>query len=81
VRVAVAAAVSGRAGPHFCRRIDESDVDVVNLHLLVSGDAATVPVIDNGLLFAEPLALPGGHRMHLSDHVALTARIGLPPTR
>jgi exonuclease III len=50
-------------------------------YLLVSGDAARFPVIDNGLLFAEPLTLPDGRRMYLSDHVALTARIGLPPTR
>ena len=50
-------------------------------YLLVSGDAVRFPVIDTGLLFAEPLALPGGRRMYLSDHVALTARIGLPPMR
>jgi endonuclease/exonuclease/phosphatase family metal-dependent hydrolase len=50
-------------------------------YLLVSGDAARFPVIDNGLLFAEPLTLPAGRRMYLSDHVALTARIGLPPVR
>jgi exonuclease III len=47
-------------------------------YLLVSGDASTCPVIHNGLLFAEPLTLQGGRSMYLSDHVALTARIGLP---
>jgi exonuclease III len=47
-------------------------------YLLVSGDPARFPVLDSGLLFAEPLALPDGRRMYLSDHVALTARIGLP---
>jgi exonuclease III len=46
-------------------------------YLLVAGDAARFPVLDSGLLFAEPLALPDGRRMYLSDHVALTARIGL----
>jgi endonuclease/exonuclease/phosphatase family metal-dependent hydrolase len=48
-------------------------------YLLVSGDVEQTPVIDSALLFAEPLALPDGSRIYLSDHVALTARIGLPP--
>lgn len=52
----------GRRG----RRID---------YLLVCGDATAFPVTGNGLLFDEPLALPGGGRIYLSDHVALTARI------
>src|SRR5204863_397822 len=102
---------------HFCRHIDESDIDVVNLQevwgrralavirarlpsypfvawrrgtagqpagglvtfsrLPVDGDPARFPVIDSGLLFTEPLALPDGRRMYLSDHVALTTRIAL----
>jgi exonuclease III len=47
-------------------------------YLLVRGDAARYPVTGSGLLFAEPLDLPGGRRMYLSDHVALTAQVGLP---
>lgn len=50
-------------------------------YLLVRGDATMFPVTDNGLLFDQPLALPDGRRLYLSDHVALTARIGLPPKR
>ena len=46
-------------------------------YVLVSGDETRFPVIDSGLLFTEPLTLPGGRRMYLSDHVALTARVGL----
>jgi len=48
-------------------------------YLLVHGDTATSAVIDSELLFVEPLALPDGRRMYLSDHVALTARIASPP--
>ncbi len=50
-------------------------------YVLVSGDEERFPVIDSGLLFAEPLARPGERRMYLSDHVALTTRVGLtrPP--
>jgi hypothetical protein len=47
-------------------------------YLLVDGDPARYPVTGSGLLFAEPLALDGGRRMYLSDHVALTARVRLP---
>lgn len=50
-------------------------------YLLVCGDAATFPVTGNGLLFDEPFTLSGGRRIYLSDHVALTARIGLPPPK
>jgi exonuclease III len=46
-------------------------------YLLVSGDAVRFPVIDSGVLFAEPVPLPGGRTMYVSDHVALTARVGL----
>jgi hypothetical protein len=49
-------------------------------YLLVAGDEARFPVTDTGLLFAEPLALPGGGRMYLSDHVALTARVRVSAT-
>jgi hypothetical protein len=34
-------------------------------------------VVDSGPLFAEPLALADGGRMYVSDHVALTVRLGL----
>jgi exonuclease III len=47
-------------------------------YLLVSGDETRYPVIGCGLLFAEPMALPEGRQMFLSDHVALTVHIGLP---
>jgi endonuclease/exonuclease/phosphatase family metal-dependent hydrolase len=47
-------------------------------YVLISGDEATFPVINSGLLFAEPLVLASGRRMHLSDHVALTVQVGLP---
>jgi endonuclease/exonuclease/phosphatase family metal-dependent hydrolase len=47
-------------------------------YLLVSGDEARYPLVDSGVLFDEPLALPEGRRMYLSDHVGLTARLGLP---
>jgi exonuclease III len=46
-------------------------------YALVQGDEARFPVLDSGLLFAEPLALADGGRMYLSDHVALTVRLGL----
>lgn len=48
-------------------------------YLLVSGDAERYPVTRTALLFAEPVTLPGGRRTFPSDHVALTARIALPP--
>jgi endonuclease/exonuclease/phosphatase family metal-dependent hydrolase len=48
-------------------------------YLLVSGDETHNPVIDSGVLFAEPLALPDGRRTFLSDHVALTVHIGVSP--
>jgi exonuclease III len=47
-------------------------------YLLVSGDAERFPVVDHGLLFAEPLPLPDGRRLYLSDHVALAVRIARP---
>ena len=34
---------------------------------------------DRGLLFAEPVVLADGGRMYLSDHMALTVRLGLRP--
>jgi hypothetical protein len=46
-------------------------------YLLVRGH----PVIDNAVLFAAPLALPDDRRIYLSDHVALSARIGLTDGR
>lgn len=50
-------------------------------YLLLSGDAQRFPVIDQNVLFTGPAPLPGGRPMYLSDHVALTARIALPPAR
>ena len=47
-------------------------------YLLVSGDEARFPVTGTDLLFTEPLTLPDGQRLYLSDHVALTATVGLP---
>jgi exonuclease III len=46
-------------------------------YLLVSGDETRYPLVDSGILFAEPLALPEGRQMYLSDHVGLTARVRL----
>jgi endonuclease/exonuclease/phosphatase family metal-dependent hydrolase len=46
-------------------------------YLLVSGDAA---VSDPEVLFTEPVDLADGRRTHLSDHVALAARVTLPAT-
>jgi Endonuclease/Exonuclease/phosphatase family len=46
-------------------------------YALVLGDEARFPVVDSGLLFAEPVVLADGGRMYLSDHVALTVRLGL----
>jgi hypothetical protein len=46
-------------------------------YALVLGDEARFPVIDSRLLFAEPVVLTDGSRMYLSDHVALTVRLGL----
>lgn len=46
-------------------------------YVLVSGDQARFPVVESGVLFAEPLKLPTGHQLYLSDHVALTIRLGL----
>jgi endonuclease/exonuclease/phosphatase family metal-dependent hydrolase len=50
-------------------------------YLLVSGPAADFPVLHTGLLFTGPLARPDGGPAYVSDHVALTARIGVsgPP--
>jgi exonuclease III len=47
-------------------------------YLLVAGDARRYPVVRADLLFAEMVALPGGRRTFLSDHLALMARVGLP---
>jgi exonuclease III len=44
-------------------------------YLLVSGEAS---VADARVLFTEPVALEDGRRTHLSDHVALAARVTLP---
>jgi len=44
-------------------------------YLLVSGPAS---VAEARVLFAEPVELDDGRRTHLSDHVALAARITLP---
>jgi endonuclease/exonuclease/phosphatase family metal-dependent hydrolase len=46
-------------------------------YVLIRGDASRFPVVDSGPLFAEPLALADGGRMYVSDHVALTVRLGL----
>jgi hypothetical protein len=46
-------------------------------YALVLGDEARFPVVDSGLLFAEPVGLADGGRMYVSDHVALTVRLGL----
>jgi endonuclease/exonuclease/phosphatase family metal-dependent hydrolase len=46
-------------------------------YLLLSGDEARYPLLDSTVLFAEPLALPDGPRMYLSDHVGLAARVRL----
>jgi hypothetical protein len=35
------------------------------------------PILACEVLFDAPLALPDGRRMYASDHVALSARIGL----
>jgi exonuclease III len=44
-------------------------------YLLVSGEAS---VADARVLFTEPVELDDGRRTHLSDHVALAARVTLP---
>jgi len=46
-------------------------------YALVWGDGDRFPVVDHGLLFAEPVALADGSRIYVSDHVALTVRLGL----
>jgi hypothetical protein len=46
-------------------------------YALVLGDEARFPLLDSGLLFAEPVVPADGGRMYLSDHVALTVRLGL----
>lgn len=50
-------------------------------YLLVSGDARKHPVTEAALMFGEPVSLPGHPRTFLSDHVALTARVGTPRGR
>jgi exonuclease III len=47
-------------------------------YALVLGDEATFPVVDSERLFTEPVVLADGGRMYLSDHMALTVRLGLP---
>jgi endonuclease/exonuclease/phosphatase family metal-dependent hydrolase len=44
-------------------------------YLLVRGEAS---VADARVLFTDPVALEDGRRTHLSDHVALAARVTLP---
>jgi hypothetical protein len=46
-------------------------------YALVLGDEPRFPVLDSGLLFTEPVVAAGGGRMYLSDHMALTVRLGL----
>jgi endonuclease/exonuclease/phosphatase family metal-dependent hydrolase len=46
-------------------------------YLLVSGAAS---VTDPRVLFTEPVELDDGRRTHLSDHMALAARVTLPDT-
>jgi exonuclease III len=46
-------------------------------YLLVAGDPDRYPILDSEVLFAEPLVLPDGGRMYVSDHVGLSTRIGL----
>jgi endonuclease/exonuclease/phosphatase family metal-dependent hydrolase len=48
-------------------------------YVLVSGDETRHPVLDRTPLFTAPLARPDGRRMFVSDHVALTVRVGLRP--
>jgi exonuclease III len=47
-------------------------------YILVAGDESRFPVLDAQPLFAEPVTMPDGRRLYLSDHVALTVRIALP---
>ncbi len=47
-------------------------------YVVVCGDPTRYPVLDTEALFTEPLPMAGGGHMYVSDHVALTARIGLP---
>jgi len=49
-------------------------------YVLISGDRSRFPVVDSRTLFTEPLELPTGHKMYLSDHVALTVLVGLDPS-
>jgi endonuclease/exonuclease/phosphatase family metal-dependent hydrolase len=46
-------------------------------YVLIHGDPARFAVLDSGPMFTEPVALPDGRRMYLSDHVALTAGVAL----
>jgi len=48
-------------------------------YVLVSGDEAVHPVLDHEPLFTEPVTRADGRRMYVSDHVALTVRVGLRP--
>jgi endonuclease/exonuclease/phosphatase family metal-dependent hydrolase len=50
-------------------------------YVLVSGDEARHPLLDFGPLFTEPVIRADGRRMYVSDHVALTVRVGLRTAR
>jgi hypothetical protein len=68
IAVTDANVVPAAARGHTRRRID---------YALVLSEQARLPVLDSGLLFAEPLVLADKCRMYLSDHVAPTVRLGL----
>jgi exonuclease III len=46
-------------------------------YILIAGDEVGFPVLDAAPLFAEPVTTADGGRLYLSDHVALTVRVGL----
>jgi len=50
-------------------------------YVLVSGDEARHPVLDYAPVFTEPMIRADGRRMYVSDHVALTVRVGLHTAR
>jgi endonuclease/exonuclease/phosphatase (EEP) superfamily protein YafD len=47
-------------------------------YLLLRGDPRCYPVTEAALLFTEPAVSPEGRRMLLSDHLGLTAQVGIP---
>ncbi len=55
------------------------DYILVSPGTAVPAPAVGSPAIDSAVLFDEPWARPDGRRLYLSDHMALTARIPLPP--